>query len=212
MKLTKRLYALASLVEDGVEVFDVGCDHGLLSIYLAQNHKVTASDITDYSVNKTKENVSKSNISNITVIKSNGLDNLEINYNSNIIIAGMGTNTILSILKNNKNKLSNTLIIQSNNSHDILRKEICSLGYYIDKELVIIDNNKLYVMIRFKKGKRKYKDIDYILGFSNNNDYFLKLLKRYQDLYNDIPHKYIFRRIKYKKIINKIKETINKSN
>ena len=102
--LSKRLEKIASLVKKNAKVFDVGCDHGYLSIYLAQNNKnkVVASDITTFSVNKTIENVNKYNLSSkIKVVKSNGLEKLNILKEDIIIISGMGTNTMLNIFYEN---------------------------------------------------------------------------------------------------------------
>lgn len=205
MFLTPRLLTIASLVDDGVKVFDVGCDHGLLSSYLAlHNHEVVATDISLDSVSKTKANFKKYGVKAI-VYQKDGLEGLDINHNDTIIIAGMGTSTILKILKNHA--LPDTLIIQSNNNHDILRKEICKLGYYMDIEKIYKDKY-LYVIIKFRKGRRKYHNFDYIIGVSNDITYYNHLLSRYQKLYNSIPKKYIYRLIKCRFIINKIKALI----
>ena len=50
--ISKRLKVIASLIPQYVKVFDIGCDHGYLSIYLCKynNNKVVASDITTSSV------------------------------------------------------------------------------------------------------------------------------------------------------------------
>lgn len=207
MNISKRLLTLASLVDNNSKVFDIGCDHGLLSIYLSQTHQVVATDISKSSIIKTKENIEKYNASNIEVVLTDGLDKLNISKQDTIIIAGMGTSTILKILKNNINKLPNTLIIQSNKNIEELRKEICNLGFYMDKEIIYVDKY-LYVMIRFKKGKVNYSDIDYILGISNDKRYLNRLLKIYTKIYNDIPNEFIERKEKCKQIINKIKALI----
>ena len=131
--MSKRLDSLASLV-DTINVFDVGCDHGLLSIMLSKNHNVIASDITSSSVEIASKNIKEAKAS-VKVIQSDGLDKLDISKDSTIILAGMGCYTILKILKKNTSKLSDTLIIQANNNLDILRYELVKLGYFIDKEI-----------------------------------------------------------------------------
>ena len=47
MQIRKRLKAIASLVEKGSKVIDVGCDHALLDIYLTlyNSNECIASDI-----------------------------------------------------------------------------------------------------------------------------------------------------------------------
>ena len=38
-KLSKRLGVISSFIEDSSKVIDIGCDHGLLSIYLVNKYK-----------------------------------------------------------------------------------------------------------------------------------------------------------------------------
>lgn len=197
-----RLETLESLV-DTKKVFDVGCDHGLLSISLSKNHEVVASDITISSVNKTKENV-KNAKAKVKVLQSDGLDELDINKEDTVILAGMGTYTILKILKNNIDKVPDTLIIQANNNHDILRKELVSLGYYIDVEKTL-HINRWYVIIRFKKGHKKYTKLDYLLGPNPSKEYLDFNLKYYKNVYKKIPTRYFIKRIKLRHLIKKIK-------
>ena len=201
--MSKRLETLRDLV-DTKKVFDVGCDHGLLAIMLASNHDVVASDISVSSVNKTRENIKKANL-NIEVYQSDGLEKLDINKDDSIVIAGMGTYTILKILKNSIGKIPNTLIIQTNNNYDILRREVVKLGYYIDTEKTLY-LNKWYVIIRFKKGVRKYSYMDYLLGINPSKEYLEFNLKIYEKVLKKIPYRYFMKRIKTKYIINKIKE------
>ena len=39
IKISKRLASIASYVEDDASLIDIGCDHGLLDIYLYQTKK-----------------------------------------------------------------------------------------------------------------------------------------------------------------------------
>ena len=198
-----RLETLESLV-DTKRVFDVGCDHGLLAISLSKNHEVVASDITTSSVNKAKENVKKSK-AKVKVLQSDGLNELDINKEDTVILAGMGTYTILKILKRNIDEVPNTLIIQANNNHDILRREITKLGYYIDIEKTL-HINRWYVIIRFKKGNKKYTKLDYLLGPNPSKEYLEFNYKYYKNVLEKIPKKYIFKRLKVKSIIKRMKD------
>ena len=59
-KLSKRLESLALLVDKKDQLVDVGCDHGLLSIYLVQNNlckKVIASDVNQNALNSAIKNI-----------------------------------------------------------------------------------------------------------------------------------------------------------
>ena len=54
IKLSKRLEAISSLIPKKSNIIDIGCDHGLLDIYLYQNKivtKVIASDINENAIN-----------------------------------------------------------------------------------------------------------------------------------------------------------------
>ena len=61
MKLSKRLEAVATLVDIGAKVIDVGCDHAYLDIYLTLNNdnKCIATDINENALNMAKTNIKK---------------------------------------------------------------------------------------------------------------------------------------------------------
>ena len=199
----ERLELLKSLV-DTKKVFDVGSDHGLLAISLSKDHEVVASDISKSSIKKMEENVSKAK-ANVKVVHSDGLDNLDIDKKDTVIIAGMGTYTILKILNKNISKVPNTLIIQANNNHDILRREITKLGYYIDREETLY-LNRWYTIIRFKKGYKKYSKIDYLVGPNPSKEYLNFNLGLYVKALDKIPNKYFVKRYNIKRIIKRLKK------
>ena len=91
----------------------------------------------------------------------------------------MGANTIVGILKYSTSKLSNVnnIIIQSNTDLYFLRKNITSLGYYIEDEILVEDKNIIYTVIKFNKGKRRYNYKELYLGpvlTIKNDDLFKK--------------------------------------
>ena len=174
MNLSKRLESVATLVDIGAKVIDVGCDHAYLDIYLTLNNdnKCIATDINENALNMAKTNIKKYKLGKkIKTILTDGLKDIDVEKNDNIVICGMGTNTILDIL--NTNKLSDTLIISTNNHVEILREEVIKKGYYIDTEMFIIDKKKPYIIIKFKKGFKNYKKEDYMFGpiLKNNKQY-----------------------------------------
>ena len=131
IKISKRLEAISSLIPINSKIIDIGCDHAMLDIYLYQkgiSNKIIASDINNNALNNAKNNIKKYKLDkHIKTRLGSGLEPLTKEDNiDTIIISGMGTYTITSFLKKDKNKLENinTLIIQSNTKLALLRKEI----------------------------------------------------------------------------------------
>lgn len=207
MNISKRLQAVATLVDVDARVIDVGCDHAYLDIYLAQNNgnNCIATDINDKALNNAILNIKKYKLSRKIKTKlTDGLTDIDVNDSDNIVISGMGTHTILEIL--NTNKLSNTLIISSNNDIELLRKEVVKLGYYIDSEIFLFDRKKPYIIIKFLKGTRKYNKYDYIFGpiLKNNIEYKNYLSKKYTKILDIIPKNKILLRFKYRRMLKKV--------
>ena len=203
--ISKRLNVIASLV-DSNRIIDIGCDHALLDIYLTNKGiNCVAIDNKETVLDKARENIKKNNLlDKIKIICSNGLENYNVLGNENVIIAGMGTNTILNILQNKEFNKINTLIIQSNNNLYELRKNVCKLGFYIDKEIVIFDK-KYYNIIRFKRGFKKYSYFDYYFGLDMNYEYKKYINNKIYKTYKNIPFKNIVKKIKYKILLLYIK-------
>ena len=180
-KLSKRLEVVASFVNDNSKVIDIGCDHGLLSIYLVnkyKNVKVIASDINENALSSAITNIKKEKLENrIETRLGSGLDVVKADEIDTIIISGMGSNTIVGMLKYARNKLTyvKDIIVQSNTDLYFLRKNIVSLGYYIADETLVKDKNIIYTIIKFSKGKKKYNYKELYLGpilISKNDDLF----------------------------------------
>ena len=208
MNLSKRLQMVATLVDVKARVIDVGCDHAYLDIYLTLNNdnKCIATDINENALEMAKTNIKKYKLGKKIQTKlTDGLTDIDVKDDDNIVISGMGTHTILEILSTNK--LSNTLIISSNNDIELLRREVVKLGYIIDSEIFLFDKNKPYIIIKFIKGIKKYKDMDYEFGpiLKNNNEYKKYLINKYNKIINNISKKKIFIRLKYRLLILKIK-------
>lgn len=212
LKLSQRLLTIADIITDNNKVIDVGCDHADLDIFLAlnrQNVYCIAVDNKENIVNNVREKIKKYQLEDkIKVYQSNGLENIEFDKDFIIVLAGLGTKTIIKILTQNPKKLTNTLIIQSNNDIVELRKKIIKLGYYIEDEKYIQDRHKNYVIIKFIYGQKKYKKLDYILGpiLKHNLLYVENIIKKYTFVLEKLPKKYWFKRLKIKYLIYQIKK------
>ena len=207
MNLSKRLEAVATLVDIGAKVIDVGCDHAYLDIYLTLNNdnKCIATDINENALSMAKTNIKKYKLSRkIKTILTDGLNDIDVEKSDNIVICGMGTNTILDIL--NTDKLSDVLIISTNNHVEILREEVIKKGYYIDTEIFLIDKNKPYIIIKFKKGIKEYKKEDYMFGpiLKNNKQYRNHLINKYKEINKKISINKLSVKLKYLLIILKL--------
>ena len=99
--LKKRLTTIANLVTKNAKVLDVGTDHAYLPIYLIQNDitkNVIASDISENALDGAKKNITKANVKGIKLICTDGINGITDRFDT-LIISGMGTSTIISILK-----------------------------------------------------------------------------------------------------------------
>lgn len=223
IKLSARLKALAEFINDNSNLVDIGCDHGLLDIYLVQNKKnikVIASDVNENALNNAKANIKKYKLENkIKTVLSNGLDNIDTNDINTIIIAGMGAHTVVGILYNNLKKLKNIdrLIIQSNNDLDFLRYKVAKIGYYIASEKLIKDAGIIYTIVEFKKGYRLYNKKQLYFGpclLKNSNSLFLEKcnleLTKMKQFYPMIPKNHWHHKLKIYWRIKNLEKILSK--
>ena len=212
MKISKRLTCIADMIPENSNVIDVGCDHGLLSIYLDIEKKcrVLACDINKNALNNACINIKKNDATNVKTLLTDGIENIEINSNDIIVIAGMGTTTIKHILENKK--LSNTLIISSNNQLYELRKYVTSLGYIITEEKFVEEHKKRYIIIKFEQGRKKYSKLDLEYGpiSKHNNDYLIYELEKLFEIKEKIRNSSFLVKFKNKMKIKKLKKLLRK--
>ncbi len=220
MNISKRLRVISDFISNNSFILDIGCDHALLDIYATktkENVKAIASDIKEEPLKKAKENIKKYKANNVTPVLANGLDAYQDGIDT-VIISGLGSTTIVEILKNDKGVLKNIdkLIISTNNDYYYLRESISELGFYIEDEKMICDKNKFYPIILFKKGKQEYTKQDYKYGpilLKNKDDEFKEYLINEKEKLNiinkNLSLKYITRKLAIKKEINYINKILS---
>lgn len=215
--ISNRLKTLTKYIESTDKLIDIGCDHALLDIYLIKNKlldHLIVSDVHAQALESGKNNIKKEKLTKkIDCRLGDGLNVLTVNDDiDTILISGMGTSTIISILNSPYLVNINKLILQSNNDHYLLRSKLTSLGYYIDSEEYFIDNSKNYINIVFKKGKKRYNKKELLYGpiLIKDRKYLEFELRNCVKIFNLLPKNQRKSIHKLKKEIKTINKLINK--
>ena len=160
MKLSKRLQAIYDMVPYGIAA-DVGSDHGKLIISLFENGQIAkgyAIENKKGPYNRLVKTIEEHHLlDDVVPLFSDGITDLP-NVVDTVIIAGMGGNNIISILKAHPQKLKNvkTIIVDAHNAIPEMRQEICNLGYVIADEDIVYENKIYYEVIKFVAGEVAY--------------------------------------------------------
>jgi len=188
--ISKRLKSVVSFIDKDDSVVDVGCDHGLLSIYLVENKlvkEVIASDINQNALNSAIANI-KARELEIPCVLSDGINDVSLDSVNTLVISGMGTSTIIHILSDkNKLKKIRKIITQSNNNHYELRSFMNEIGYYLKNENYTYDKGKWYVTSAFIKSGEKNEEMVLKYGLLNNEEYNDYLVSKYREIIEKIP-------------------------
>lgn len=184
-----RINKIATYIDDNDLVADIGCDQAQLSIILAKKHIFSIGiDIKKNIIDKCKEKIIEQNLDKyINLRVGNGINLLSKKEVDTLVFAGLGTYTIINILKNSID-IYKKIITISNNNHKLLRENMLELGYKIYLEEIIFEKNKFYNLIIFIPGIQKYTKEELYIGFNHKNMDLLKiyhnnLLKKYNKFY-----------------------------
>ncbi len=187
--LTKRISAIASLVQKGSRVADIGADHGRLSIYLRQHgiaKSVIATDLRQKPLQNAVKNITAAGVGGIDTRLCDGFDKICPDEIDTAVIAGMGGEVIAGIIDRAsfvaQNKIK--LVLQPMSSAEALREYLLSNGFFIDTELTVEEEGKVYTVISavFDGIKRK-KDLFYL--YAGERDFTTDEAKIYvKKLYN----------------------------
>lgn len=188
MIISNRLKAIAKFVDDNANVLDLACDHGLLSIYLADKVKtIIASDIAKAPLESAAKNLKKYKVSKkINLVLAPGLKAINEEVDT-VIIAGLGAKTIIEIIEEDLDKLNKVkkLILSPHSEVQLLREFMFKNNFSLIEEEVIYDKNKYYFVLVFIKAAKNYSAEDIEFGpilKSRRDKVYLDYLK--QDLKN----------------------------
>lgn len=183
IKLSNRLEAVASCIENTGVHADIGSDHAYLPIYLIENEIATsaiAGEVVKGPFESSVENVRKQGLSDkISVRLGSGLEVIEHAEADSITICGMGGALISDILEAGKEKLSGNekLVLQPNIGGQILRKWLNTNEWKIIDEKILEEDNKIYEIVVAEKGEQTLTEAELLLGpnlLVEKNETFIK--------------------------------------
>ncbi|MCL2201003.1 MAG: class I SAM-dependent methyltransferase [Oscillospiraceae bacterium] len=152
LKLSNRLQTIAKFVPQGACIADIGTDHGYLPVYLAQKgrtKRLIASDISEGSLSAARRSAAKYGlVDRLELICASGLDGISAGDVDTIVIAGMGGETIISILRDAPwTKIGKTLILQPQSKLDLLAAYLHDNGYAVTGVELALDEGKYYMVL-----------------------------------------------------------------
>ena len=189
---------VASMVDKGGTVADIGCDHAYVSIYLMEQKiatKVIAMDVRTGPLDIAKKNIYAHGLADkIEIRLSDGLEKLSKDEVGTVVIAGIGGQLIIDIIDRGKEILGNgDLVLQPQSELGLVREKIHNLGYSIIDENIVIDQDKYYTVIKCRKlentKKANYNKADIKYGkilLDNKNEVLLSFLHKEKSSYENV--------------------------
>ena len=152
--LSDRMIAVAGMVTPGKRVADIGCDHAYTAIYLMEKgiaENVIAMDIGAGPLEIAARNIEAAGFADkIETRLSDGFEKLRAGETDCAVIAGMGGGLIISILEKGSEIIrpGYELVLSPQSDISEVRRYLRKSGHYINKEIIISDQGKMYNIMR----------------------------------------------------------------
>ena len=157
LELTPRLQLLADWVPQGAKLADIGTDHGYLPVWLSLQGclaSAVASDLRKGPLERAKETGRTYGARNIDYRLGNGLEGVRPEEADVIVIAGMGGETIASILEAAPWTAdgNRTLLLAPHTKPEELREYLMNHGFEIRREALVYDRGTIYPVMEVVAG------------------------------------------------------------
>ena len=169
--MTERLRFIASLIENGRGVADIGTDHGYIPAALAlggYTGRIIAADINAGPLQCAEKTAAETGVSEkIEFLLCDGLSKVEPSAVDTIVIAGMGGDTITGILDRDYWCASPgyKLVLQPMSHQNVLRYWLINNEFTITRELLAMDSGKMYQIFTAQYGPSpRYSDAELFTG------------------------------------------------
>lgn len=157
LALQPRLHLLARLVPEGCRLTDVGTDHGYLPVALLQQGRIAAaiaSDIGAEPLEHARRTAMQYGVDGMDFRLCAGLSGVAPEEADVIVIAGMGGETIISILQDAPWTADgrHRLLLQPMTKAAALRRWLADNGYTFTDEHLVEDKGRIYPILCVKGG------------------------------------------------------------
>ena len=158
MELTPRLKAIAEQVPQGARFADVGTDHGYLPVWLLRSGRIDsaiAADLREGPLDRARQTAQRFGVAEqISFRLCDGLSGVRSEEADTVAIAGMGGETIISILEAAPwTKEGTLLLLQPMTGTVELRLWLQKNGYQITGENIACEGERLYNILTVKGGE-----------------------------------------------------------
>ena len=151
--LGPRLKTAANFVRKGMKIADIGTDHAYLVAYLLVNDICPFGYACDINPNPLKKALSTIRENQLEeraeLVLCDGLSGLSQNLADDIVVAGMGGETIISILEGCSwsKDITKHYVLQPMTKASLLRKYLCENGFEIQDEKAVRDSGRIYTVM-----------------------------------------------------------------
>lgn len=160
--LTARLAAVAAWVRQGARMADIGTDHALLPVWLVKNGRcpsAVASDIGEGPADSARRTVAAAGLeAAVSVRVGDGLAPIHPHEVEDIVIAGMGGETIAAILAAAPwtEDEHYRFVLQPMSKPERLRVFLAENGFFTEREEIVAEGERLYTVMAVRyTGERK---------------------------------------------------------
>lgn len=159
MKLTKRLAAAASFIPAGKAFADIGTDHGYIPVYMCSEGgapQAIAADIGEGPLLAAKSHVESADLGTAIECRlGDGLTCLQPGEVAGAVICGMGGPLMVQILKAAPTVWQEMefLVLHPQSDSAALRQFLYDHGWHLDRETLVVDDGRLYEIMRAVPGK-----------------------------------------------------------
>lgn len=179
-RLSDRLTHIAAMVSCGEVLADVGCDHGYLPIYLVRGQRIRraiAMDINEGPLLRAREHIAQERLGDyIETRLSNGLEGLVPGEADAVVIAGLGGNLMIDILRRGRAVVRELgqLVLGPQSELAAVRAYVRGENYRIEAEDFVLEDGKYYPILRVLPREASDADV-----FARENGLPAELLDAY---------------------------------
>ncbi len=157
LELSPRLAAIAAQIPPGAKLADVGTDHAYLPVWLLLEGTISravASDVNEGPLQRGRETARSYGVAaRIAFRRCDGLAGIGPDEADAVAICGMGGELIARILAQAPWTRSSRLLLQPMSSQPELRRWLLENGYEIQREQVVREGEKFYVVLTATGGE-----------------------------------------------------------